>query len=233
MLYEAAFAACTTAALASVPVARRRREHLPVAVFLWYVLGSDIVRQQLIGRVVRPAKDAMRAAGIDPLGATFPADVLVASHVEHALYLGTLLGLPVAASTIFLGGPHRPGAGIRSLVLGVLVWLMVSATMTLSYPRVRGQHVAVAFYLPVAVASVAASVVSVVPWVRRRVSPQVEHVTVGLLVAVDLVDALMRVFGRVDSHHAVAIGSCLVVYSFVTFVQGVWLWWSLSSSCPQ
>lgn len=226
-MQDAAFVATLCAAFSALPVARRRRSYLPVAAFLWYVLLSDLARQQLIGRVVKPAKEAMRAAGIDPLGATFSPVVIGAAHLEHALYMGSLVGVATAGMIVFLSESGRPFVATRSVVATGIGWLTVSAIMVLSYPRIRGHQVETTIYLPVAVGSIIATCAAVVPWLRRRLSVQVEHLAVGLLAAINAVEGV-TLLDR-PARWDLAVGSCLVVYSFLAAMHGGWLWWSSSS----
>lgn len=222
-LRDFAFIMAAACAMASAMVAWRRATYRPVCAFLWYVVLSGMVREQLVGRIVRPAKDAVIAAGVDPLATAYPARVVWAAHADHALHLGAILGVAALAAAVFVEGWR-----VRSFIAALVLWAIVSAIQIGAYPHVRGHGAELAFYLPAGVASALVSAVCVIAWSSRRVSPQVEHVAVLILVAIDSVITL-SIFDRSGARWGLALGASLIAYCALALIEGVWLCW-LSSS---
>jgi len=75
------------AAMMAVPVAGARREYRPIAVFLVGTTIANVARLAIISYVLNPARDVMRAAGLDPAMVPFTGRAEVATDVEHALFL--------------------------------------------------------------------------------------------------------------------------------------------------
>lgn len=74
-----------TAALAAVALAWKREDHRPFAAFLIIaVVANDLARLVLQSWTIVPAREAMRAAGIDPAVTPFTGWVRVACDIEGA-----------------------------------------------------------------------------------------------------------------------------------------------------
>jgi hypothetical protein len=216
------------AAMMAVPVARARAEHGPVAVFLVGTTIANAARLAIISYVLDPARDAMRAAGVDPAAVPFTEWVKVATIVESALFLLWPAGIAALAMAVFLR--RRPW-------VVAAVWTSTSVVLAVGYPALRGAALA-REYLAAEVASLLVGVGCFVSWLPRRREREVGlPITVTmLLIAVGLAGLVVGPwrFGIFD-RWVLAQVTYAITYAVIFVLEGGFLWLkpkSLSRSSP-
>jgi hypothetical protein len=146
-------------------LARRRREHRPVAIFVAVTLAADLARWGII--FVCPW---IQHPG--PFGG-LPRLIF---HIDQALFLSWPLGIMATAWVVFLrGGPWVP------LAAGAVAWAALAA----GYPTVRGDVLAGAYTAIWAVCALT-SLAGAGVWTRRNAHPRPEHVSTLLIALLEL-----------------------------------------------
>lgn len=206
------------AAVLAIFLARQRREHCPVAVFMAFQVGANAVHEALRVFVLVPA----RAGGMTP----FTGWTRVAGHLATAVGLTWSAGLAAVALIVLM--KWRPRS---ALALVVPVWLLVSGALALAYPAMRGPLLARAL-LAGELAGVAVMVGGVVAWVRRgEQQPQSEHVVLVMLLMAEVSTLLVGPWrsGEIYSQWPLAQMAYAVIYMVLVAIQGGYLSWVPSS----
>jgi hypothetical protein len=150
-------------------LAWRRAEHRPVALLLTLGLATDLLRRALYLHVLVPG---YQAAG----GAALTGWYRVAGNLDAATFLVWPAAIAGASVRVYLG--RRP-------VMVVVAWAVVGAALAACYPVARGALLARVF-LVAELAALLVATGSIVTWARRRRVPDVQHVSVALVVAAEL-----------------------------------------------
>ena len=166
--------AAATTLLAWV-VARLRPEHRPVAWLLSVGLASDLTQRAIRLGVLAPAREAMRAHGIDPAVTPFAGAVRIAFHVSQAAFLSWIFG--VAALSLWAFAGRRP----RIAALGYGLTLLV---LVLGYPALRGDALH-RVYLGIELAALFVSLGCLIQWLRKKGRPDLEVSSTCVFVAVE------------------------------------------------
>lgn len=165
-----------TAALSAALVAWKRPEHRPVALFLGLcAVANDLARLALQRWAIVPARDAMRAAGLDPVSTPFTGWARVACDVEGALFLLWPAGL--AALSVWLFAKRRPWAVLAAYLLAV-------AVLVIGHPIFRYGGLRKA-YLFAELAALMVSVGAFLRWFRTE-APRLPHVVASCILTIDL-----------------------------------------------
>lgn len=154
------------AALATV-LARREREHRPVAAMLAYTTLTTWVRYALQAKVIVPAIVAGLgdpARGIPPV-LPLSGWARVAAHVDHALFLGWSAAFAMAALWVFLPSERWSQRLARGYAIPVIVWAGMVAYFVTTYPDSRPLHRQ--GYLIAELAALFVGAAAFVGWVRR------------------------------------------------------------------
>jgi hypothetical protein len=198
-LAAATLVLCLAATVAAVVLARRRREHVPVAAYLVAVVALDLCRWGLAMALPE---------------ATGPRVGLEAwlRHLDCLAYLGAILALPGLAVVVFCGG--------RRLRAFAVVWLWLWVWLVADYPELSGPGL-LRVYRLIEIAAVLVSGLCLADWlrgpglVREGLSPRV-CCTLALLAgatATVLVPAgsMLGAWPAVVATNALMIAAALVV----------------------
>lgn len=211
------------AALLSLPLARRRPDHRPVAIALWVWTLANTVSALLYARVVEPAIVGDPCSG--PGLAGWPR---AAAHLTDLAFLTWPAGIAALAVAVF-GRRRWP------LLLPALAGLAVTGYLAAAYPAVRcagRQRV----LLGAELAALAAGWGLFVRWAltRWREEGFTPARVVALLVLV--LEALTVAAGpwrrSIFADWDLARAVLLALYLFIIIVQGGALWFSHSFSSP-
>ena len=151
------------AALLAWAVARRHRDHRPVALLLTYGVASDLARRLLWTLLPPPRLGAPPLQGL----------ARVFGHLEHALFLGWSFG--VAALALWTLARRRPR-------LIAVLYVAAVAGLVVGYPAIRGDALR-RYYLAVELAAALVGVACGVSWYRRGQPATITSLTSGFLVA--------------------------------------------------
>jgi hypothetical protein len=160
LLFMVCAVAQLVAALTAVAVARVRREHRAVALFLAVQVVANGAHRALRLAVLEPARTAAA-------GAPFTGGVRAVGHVVTALGLTWPVGLAALAVAVLLR---------RRVWPAVVLWLVVSMMLAITYPTTRGPVLARAL-LACELAAVVVVLGAIVSWWRtpERLHAHVEH----------------------------------------------------------
>jgi hypothetical protein len=157
------------ATVLALNVARKRREHRPVAALLAFGLLSDLARWPLRAWVLLPAHERF---GTEPL----QGGARLAFHVDQALFLAYPAAVAALAIGIFLR--RRPWAV-------AIVWAATIGVLAAMYPATRGALLR-RCYLAAELASLTLAVGSFITWVWKRETPTLTHGCVMLIAGIEL-----------------------------------------------
>ncbi len=207
----AGYALLTIATVFAWVLSWRVAEHRPVALLLSLHLLTNLARRALTVCVIAPA--ALRF-GLAP----FEGWARVAGHVDDALFLAWRAGLAAAVVAVFLPRRSRP-----LFAVGV-TWALAVIAIAVMYPTTRGPVLARS-YLAAELAAVAVSVGVIAMWIRTRRSPDLQHVSVALVVATEIVIVLAGPwrFGLFASWSG-ALSAYVALFAMLTALQGGSLW---------
>jgi hypothetical protein len=142
------------AALVSVGVAWRRKEHRPIALFLGFTGVADGLACALQELILEPAR-----LSLGP-GVPFTGDIRAAFHASQALFLMWPAGL--AALALVTLGRRRPWVPFA-------VWAIALPVLAATYPAVRGA-VLQRWYLAAELGALAVGLRYVMGWLWRVAS---------------------------------------------------------------
>jgi len=157
------FALHAAVASLAVVLAGRRREHVPVAIFLAADAFIEPLRFVIFDwlTVPGPYEGSLRAL----------------FHADQAAFLSWPIGIAAVSTRVFMGR-HARG----TLAVGALAWL----GLVLGYPvPFRGEMLARAYAI-IAAASIAWVLVGAIVWTPRREHPRPWHACVTLLGALNI-----------------------------------------------
>jgi hypothetical protein len=200
------------AGIVGMQLARRRRDYLPVAVFL---LGTAIADLGLVALTLG-APTALPTAPLTGL-------TRFVAHVRQGLYLVWPFGFTTLVITVFSG---------RFLRVIPLAYVVTLAALVLGYPTLGGELLR-RVYLGIELAALAVAVAAITQWAWRRESPTLPHVMTILLLSGEA----GLLFG--PWHHDIFAGweAGRIMYSTVYVVliglQGGVLWKSSESSSSE
>jgi hypothetical protein len=144
------------AALSAVALARRRADHWPVAAFLVWLVGVDVLRATLILRF-----DLVRPLGAPPLEGA----ARLAFHADQAIELSWAAGI---AAIAILSFSRRSWPAL----LVALAWAGTVAYLATHYPAIRGDALRLVYLgteLPALL--IAAGLIMTWTWRRERPTP--------------------------------------------------------------
>lgn len=192
------------AGAAAMLVARRRRDYLPVAVFLSTTALADIVMTALAASV-DPALPAAPLTGLDR----------VVGHVRQALYLIWPFGFAAMATTIFTGHAR--------LWAFVVAYMGTLTVLVLGYPTISGE-VLRRVYLGIELGAIVVATGWLITWASRRESPMLPHLVALLLLSTEFA-VLIGPFVR-DIFAGWAMGRVMygLTYLVVLAISGGLLW---------
>jgi hypothetical protein len=169
------YALLTVAAALAWVLSRRAAEHRAVALLLTVYLFANIGRRALVALILAPAH-----LRFDPEPLAGWAEVAV--HVDTALFLAPRAMLAAVAVAVF-----APPASRRRSIIGVAAaWAITVTALVALYPITRGSVLA-RCYLAAELAALIVSVGVIATWIRARRVSELQHVSVALLVAAELV----------------------------------------------
>lgn len=113
----------------SIPLAKRSRDHQAIAVFLVVTAVADLARYLLEARIIFPAWEQQRAAGLDPARATLAGWVRAAAHVDQALFVFWPASVAALSMAVLLH--KRPWIVLPA-------WATFVVLVSAGYPIVRG-----------------------------------------------------------------------------------------------
>jgi hypothetical protein len=142
------------AAIVAVGVARRNKEHRPIALFLCFTVVADGIACALQELVLMPAR-----LSLGP-GVPFTGSVRIAFHASQAMFLSWPAGL--AAVALVTLGRRRPWVPFA-------VWAATMAALVATYPEVRGA-VLQRWYLAIELGALAVGTRYAAGWLRRVAS---------------------------------------------------------------
>ncbi|WP_437567553.1 hypothetical protein [Sorangium sp. So ce542] len=217
-LLPIAYLCLTGAMVLAWATAWRRREHRPVALFLSLALAADLGRRALRLLVLVPAREALRAQGLDPTRVPFTGLVRVAADAEGALFVAWRAGLAALAVWVFTR--RRPWAVLVAYVLAV-------GFMVATYPR--GAELQ-RFYLATELASLCVALGCLLLWFRSDEKLNLQTLCAGIIVSVGLANVTGGpYFGDIFLSWERAQQILIVMYLALVAVQGVSLWRSRAS----
>jgi hypothetical protein len=204
------------AALLSAVVARTRRPHRPIAIFLCSMVAANLVKMIIRLTVLVPAREA----GAVP----FTGIVRVAGHVASALFLLWPAGLAALSIVVFLR--RRPWAV-------AVIWAAVSVALAIDYPDARGETLR-HYFLACELAALTVAIGAAVQCLLIRREPvSLVHVVTALLIAVDIPNLVTGPWQRgLFNQWNLAQISYALVYTFVIGIYGAVLWTMPSSTQP-
>jgi hypothetical protein len=200
------FGLSAVATLLAWLIAWRREEYRPIAWFLTYGLGSDVVRQLL--------RDLVLAPGYVTLGGA-PATgwLRVAFHVEQALFVGWPVGIAALSAWIFTRRRPWPLA---------LAYAAVVAVLILGHPAIRQVPLS-KVYLAVELAALCISLGCLILWLRSSETRGFQHFITGVLIVSELVMIAGPYSGSIYLNWDRAWAILLVEYlALITFQGTVW-----------
>ncbi|WP_437745058.1 hypothetical protein WMF39_08530 [Sorangium sp. So ce1504] len=169
-----AYVATAGAAALAWAMARRRPDHRPIAWLLTLYLLANLGRRALRELIIAPARDAIRAQGLDPAAISFTGWERVAVDIDGALFISWPAG--VAALAIWVFTKRRPW--------GVLIaYAAAMAFMVATYPRGADLQ---RLYLAVELAALCASLGCLLVWFRSREPLTLKALATGIIVSVEL-----------------------------------------------
>lgn len=169
-----AYVATAAAAALAWAIARRRPDHRPIAWLLTLYPFVNLARRALRELVFTPARDALRAQGLDPAAVPFTGWERVAVDLDGALFIAWPAG--VAALAIWAFTKRRPW-GVAIAYAGAV------AFMVATYPRGADLQ---RFYLAVELAAMCASLGCLLIWFRSREPLSLRTLATGIIVSVEL-----------------------------------------------
>lgn len=223
MLEQATFALHVVAMVLAVAVTRRRPEHRPVAAFLGAGVFANTIRLLIKLYVLTPARESMRAVGLDPVAVPFAGWTRAAFHVESALFVGWSAGLAALALWVLLRRRPWPIA---------LAWMAVVAALVLTYPVARGA-VLREWYLGVHLVSLTVATGCLVMWFARLPRPTLPTMVTGFLIGTELISLAVGPWrGSLFSTWDFAQAAYSTLYVAISILQGGALWFTPTRS-PQ
>lgn len=208
-----------------VALAWRRPRYLPVAGLLLSGTGIDLARRALAGSLIRPARAAIRAQGLNPDIEPLHGLARAAGHLSQALFIAWPLLIPAVAIWIFQR--RRPWwlLGVWSVAVGVFVF---------GYHHLRGEA-AQAVYIPIELGSAVVAVAALIQWTWEKRSASVEQGAMLLIILLEVVVS-MTFPGGVFGQWPLARRVYGALYLVLIVVQGGAICWpcgSRPSSSPQ
>ena len=210
-----------TAAALAVVCARKHSEHRPVAAFLAGAVATDLTRLALQEWIIRPAREALLAAGIEPATVPLTGWPRVAFHLDSALFLSWFAALAALSLWVFLRRRPWPVAIVHGLAVTALV---------LSYPTIRYDTL-LQFYLAAQLATLTVGLGALGPWLGRA-SPRLPQVVTSCILMVDLAGIVAGPwrFGLFGAAWSFAQVMYSALYAVLIVVQTGALWTSPSFS---
>lgn len=217
------YVAKTAAAGCAIPVARRRADYRPVAMWLTIELVADLLR--IPGR----------AFVIDPFREQYPDPKVplaglarVAQHVDEAFFLLWAAGIAALALVVFLrpaSPPEEPPAPLSGSVrvgLGAIAaaWAALVVVLTARYPdaSVRGEGLARA-YLGGELAALAVAAGALLTWIRRLERPRLPHIIVLLLLANEAAALAVPWRGLIFGRWPLVVIQLFCLYALITLLE--------------
>lgn len=220
-LLHGALLAQAVAVLLAVVLGASRRSYRPAALYLGAVLGITHARRALIAGILAPAREAMRARGLDPaLQPLVGPRELAAVLIDGALAIGSHALLVAVALEVF-------GVRRRWLVVVAGVWALGSVLLAAGYPSTRGPTLG-AWYTAAGLLAVAGVLVAVARWTPRRERPKPAHVVVALSAGLTLA-VLLATRGAVFTRWRAAETALLLGHAAISIMEAVWI----SRSAPR
>jgi hypothetical protein len=193
-------------------VAKRLPDHRSVAWLLTLGLAADVAREVIQVNVLQPTRVAMGAG-------PFHGFARGAFNVDEALFLAWPVGIAACATWVFLR--HRTWAFLAAYILAV-------ALVVQAYPTLRGAELA-RVYLGAELAAIVVGLGSFITWAWKRETPNLTHVVMLFVVAVEAVTLLP--FGKGPFvYWSLAQASYMTLYVALMVVYGGVLWSRGSSS---
>lgn len=157
-----------SAAVAAVLLARTRRDHRVIAIFIAWLASVDALRVALDASF-----GLLRPLGSPP----FTGATRIAFHIDEAIGLSAPTAMAITAILLF--------ARRRWLaLLPGLAWAGAVAYLATHYPAIRGEALRLV-YLGAELAALAVAAASIVTWGWRRESPTPAQVCTLLVCLVD------------------------------------------------
>ena len=205
------------AAMMAIPVARARQEYRPIAIFLIGTTIANAARLTIISYVLNPARDTIRAAGLDPARVPFTGGTRLIAHMEPALFLLWPAGIAALSITVFLR--RRPWAV-------AIIWALGSIALAAGYPALRGAALA-RWYTAAELVSLVVGVGCFVSWLphRKERLAGLHTIVVTLLIAVGLAGLVVGPwrFGIFD-RWALAQVTYAITYTVIIVLETGFLW---------
>jgi len=163
------------AAVSGMMVARKRRDHRPLTLFLVWFVVMTALRAVLASRF-----GLLRPVGSPP----FTGAARMAFHVDQAIELSWSVGLAALTIVVF--------AGRRLIATAIgLLWVGAVAYLAINYPEIRGDALR-KVYLAAELAALAVAAASIVTWTWRKDLPMPARICV---LAICLTDGVTLIAG--------------------------------------
>lgn len=208
-------------------IASTRAKYRPVALLLTIALTVDLARRANGVFFLAPAHARFGAAPFDGWAR-------VAGALDEALFLAWPAAIAASALVTFEPAPFDAADAIarraRVLRAVALVWLLAVVALVATYPITRGPVLA-RCYLVGELAAIVVGIGAIATWIPARLSPEVRHVVIALVVGAELISALagpwrFDLFGR----WSLAVVSHALFFGAIIALQGGMLLWNSTSA---